>query len=307
MKLKVPRPLELAWLAIQAWFGDNAGRMGASIAYYTLFAIAPILLIVIAVAGAVFGEEAVRGEIVGQLDNLIGGDGARLVQQLIESASKPKQGTIAAIIGTVTFLLAATGVFLELQAALNAIWRVKAKPGVDIKGYLKARAKAFGVVVSIGFLLMVSLAVSAGLSAASSWVSRRTPVLPLLLQGLNVVVSLAVITALFAVMYRMLPDVKLRWRDVVVGAFVTAVLFTVGKQLIGLYIGQSAVSSAYGAAGSVVVLLVWVYYSSQIVLLGAEFTRVYTQREQRRKPQLEEFATRDPDAAKKATKPVGAG
>lgn len=286
--------------ALQAWWDDNAPRLGASLAYYTLFAIAPILLVAIAISGMVFGPEAVRGEIVGQLDGLLGREGARAVQGLLEGASRRQAGVAATIVGSITFFVAATGAFLELQAALNTIWRVKPNPSINWRAFAMDRVRSFGLVIAIGFLLLVSLAVSAALAALSGWLNQRAPGLPLVWSGVNVLVSLGVTTALFAMLYRFLPDVQLGWRDVGVGAFVTAVLFTIGKQLIGLYLGQSTTASSYGAAGSVIVLLLWVYYSSQILLFGAEFTRVYAQREGS-KPRPQEFAEKDPDAPKTAT------
>ena len=298
--MRMPAVLRLFRTALAAWWNDNVPRLGASLAYYTLFAVGPILLVAIAIAGLVFGDEAVRGQLVGQMDQLVGREGARAVQALLAGASQRKAGVLATVIGGVTFVVAATGAFLELQAALNTIWRVKPRPGVNLKGFLLDRLRSFGLVVAIGFLLMVSLAVSAALAALSGWLGRRSPGLPLLWNAVNVLISLGVITVLFAMLYRFLPDVRLRWRDVWIGALVTAVLFTIGKQLIGLYLGQSSTASSYGAAGSVVVLLLWVYYSSQIVLLGAEFTRVYTRR-QRSTPEPESFAEKDPEAPKKAT------
>jgi membrane protein len=292
--------LRSLWSALQGWYADSAPRLGASIAYYTLFAIAPVLLIIMAVAGAIFGRDAVQGEIVGQLDGLIGEEGARAVQGLITAASQPRAGMLASIIGTITMVVAATGVFLELQAALNTIWKVKPRPGVHFKDYLKNRLRSFGLVVSIGFLLTVSLAVSAALAAFRSWLERRMPGLPVVLDVVNVFLSLGVTIALFALLFRLLPDVRLRWRDVAIGACVTGLLFTVGKQLIGLYIGRSSVSSAYGAAGSGVVLLLWVYYSTQIVLFGAELTRVLTHRD-RGAPEMEPYAMPDHDAPTKAS------
>jgi membrane protein len=298
--VRTPVVLRLFWTALVAWWDDNVPRLGASLAYYTLFAIAPILVVAVAIAGLVFGEEAVRGQLVGQIDHLVGREGARAVQALLAGASQRKSGVLATVLGSVTFVVAATGAFLELQAALNTIWRVKPKPGVNLKAFLLDRVRSFGLVVAIGFLLMVSLAVSTALAALSGWLGRWAPGVPRLWIAVNVLVSLGVITVLFAMLYRFLPDVHLRWRDVWAGAFTTAVLFTVGKQLIGLYLGQSTVASSYGAAGSVVVLLLWVYYASQIVLLGAEFTRAYAGRE-RLAPRPESFAERDPDAPKKAT------
>jgi membrane protein len=298
--VRAPAVLRIFPSALKAWWDDDATRLGASLAYYTLFAIAPILLVAMGIAGLVFGAEAVRGQLVGQIDHLVGREGARAVQSLLAGASEHKAGVLATVLGGMTFVLAATGAFLELQTALNTIWRVRPKPGVHFKALLLDRVRSFGLVVAIGFLLTVSLAVSAALAALSGWLSRRAPGVPLLWDAVNLLLSLGVITVLFALLYRFVPDVRLRWADVWTGAFVTAVLFTIGKQLIGLYLGQSSIASSYGAAGSVVVLLLWVYYSSQIVLLGAAFTRVHAQRE-RSEPQPQPFAEQDPDAPKKAT------
>jgi len=266
------------WPATKAWWDDDAIRLGASLAYYTLFALAPILLVATAVAGLVFGDEAARGQIVGQLDQLVGPDGARAVQSLLEGASLRRAGMLASVLGGITFTVAAMGAFLELQAALNTIWRVKSNPRSNVRGFLLDRLRSFGLVVAIGFLLMVSLAVTASLAAFHAWLAHRSPSILLAWSGVNVLASVVVTTALFALLYRFLPDVRLRWRDVTTGAFVTAILFTIGQQLIGLYLGQTSVSSSYGAAGSVMILLLWVYYSCQILLFGAEFTRVYAQR-----------------------------
>jgi len=268
----------ILWTATKAWWDDDAIRLGASLAYYTLFALAPILLVATAVAGIVFGAEAARGQIVGQLDQLVGPDGARAVQSLLEGASHRRAGMLASVLGGITFIVAATGAFLELQAALNTIWRVRPNPRANVRGFVLDRLRSFGLVVAIGFLLMVSLAVTALLAAFNAWLAQRSPSIPLAWNGVNVLASVVVTTALFALLYRFLPDVRLRWRDVTTGAFVTAILFTIGQQLIGLYLGQSSVSSSYGAAGSVMILLLWVYYSCQILLFGAEFTRVYAQR-----------------------------
>ena len=286
--------------SVWAWWDDNALRLGASLSFYTLFAIAPVLLVSIAIAGLVFGTEAVRGELVGQMDGLVGHDGAQAIQALLEGASKRQSGVFATVVGSITLLLAATGAFLELQAALNAIWRVKPNPTLNWRSYAAARLRSFGIVVAIGFLLLVSLVISAALAALNGWLGRRAPGWPMLLQALNVIVSFLVTTALFGLLFKFLPDVKLRWRDVITGAIVTALLFAAGKHLIGLYLGQSSTASSYGAAGSVVLLLLWVYYSSQILLLGAEFTRIYSDVEGEH-PEPETFAEPDPKAAIKAT------
>jgi membrane protein len=292
MRMRAPAILRMFGSALRAWWDDDAPRLGASLAYYTLFAIAPILLVATAIAGMVFGAEAVRGEIVGQLDHLIGPEGARAVQSLLEGASQRRTGILATVFGSITFVVAATGAFLELQGALNTIWRVKPNPGANFKAFLVDRVRSFGLVVAIGFLLMVSLAVTAALAALNGWLARYAPNVPLLWSGVSMFVSLIVTTGLFALLFRVLPDVHLRWRDVMTGALTTAVLFTIGQQLIGLYLGQSSMASSYGAAGSVMILLLWVYYSCQILLLGAEFTRVYAQRDGT-KPVPESFAEKD--------------
>jgi membrane protein len=274
---RTPAILQILASALKAWWDDDALRLGASLAYYTLFAIAPVLLVATGIAGLVFTTDAVRGEIVNQLDHLVGREGARAVQSLLDGASQRRAGIVATAIGSVAFVIAATGAFLELQAALNTVWRVKSTPGAHLKAFLLDRLRSFGLVVAIGFLLMVSLAVTAALAAFSAWVSPHPTSVPMVWSGVQFLVSLIGTTALFALLYRVLPDVHLGWRDVTTGAFVTAVLFTLGQQVIGLYLGQSSMASSYGAAGSVMILLLWVYYSCQILLLGAEFTRVYAE------------------------------
>ncbi len=264
--------------AVAAWWNDNALRLGASVAFYTLFAIAPVLIVAIAIAGTIFGPDAVRGEIVGQIDGLVGTEGGKAVQALLQGASQRQENTFAAIVGGITFVLAACGAFLELQAALDAIWRVKPAPDLHLREFFIDRLRSFGLVVAIGFLLMVSLAVSAAIAALGAWVGRWATGIPVLLQAASFILSLAVTTALFAMLFKFLPDVELSWADVATGAMVTAVLFAVGKEIIGFYLGRSSTASSYGAAASVIVLLLWVYYSSQIVLLGAEFTRLYADR-----------------------------
>jgi membrane protein len=276
---------------VEAW-NDNVPRLGASLAYYTLFAIAPILLVATAIAGMVFGAEAARGQLVGQIQGLVGRDGGLAVQALVEGASRRNDGNLATIVGLITVVLASTGAFLELQTAFDAIWRVTPKAHVNIVSFLKDRLRSFGLVVAIGFLLLVSLAVSAALAGISERVGRYAPDLPVVWTVVNISVSLLVTTVLFGLLYRFVPDVELRWNDVATGAFVTAVLFTIGKHLIGLYLGQSAVASSYGAAGSVILLLLWVYYSSQLVLVGAEFTRLHSQ-QRGVKPPPQDFAKRD--------------
>jgi membrane protein len=280
--------------AAAAWWADDCMRLGASVAYYTLFALGPVLLMAIAIAGMVFGAEAVRGEIVGQIDQLVGRDGGLAVQALLEGAADRGSGVLATVLGSLTLLLAATGAFIELQTALNTIWRVKPKETSVWKSYLVNRLQSFGLVMGIGFLLLVSLTVSAALAALGTWLSSLSPTSTTLWSIVNMVVSIAVTTKLFAMLFKFLPDVRLKWRDVATGAFVTAVLFTIGQQVIGWYLGQSSVASSYGAAGSVMVLLLWVYYSCQIVLFGAEFTRVWADRHGKKVP-TEPYAKPDLD------------
>lgn len=274
--------LRIAWDLTKAtfndWIDDNVPRLGAALAYYTLFSLAPMLVVAIAIAGFVFGEEAARGEIFVQLQTLIGAEGAKLVESLLQSVSKPSHGLLATVLGVFTFILGATTAFVELQSALNTVWEVQPKPGRGVKGLLRDRILSFGMLLGIGFLLLVSLAVSAALSAFSTFMGNRVPGFYYFAQLMNFVLSIGVQTVLFAMMYKFLPDVKLAWRDVWVGAFSTSVLFTLGKFLLGFYIGSSSVTSGYGAAGSVAVLLLWVYYSTQILLLGAEFTQIYAER-----------------------------
>ena len=293
-KITLPLLPRLLWNAIQGWSKDDVPRLGASLAYYTLFAVSPILLIAIAIAGAVYGPDAVRGQIVNEIGGLIGTDGAKAIQAILQGAHRNPTGTLAVIIGSVTLIIAASGAFLELQHAINTIFRVKTDPKKSgLKRLILSRLRSFGLVVSIGFLLLVSLLVSAALTALSTRIQRTVVGGPVLLQVINLVVSLAVMTLLFGLIYRLLPDVRLAWRNVWIGALVTSILFAIGKFLIGLYLGHSTVASSYGAAGSIVVLLVWVYYSAQIILLGAEFTRVYAEYREGRAPPPNNLARRD--------------
>lgn len=257
--------------------------MGAALAYYTLFSIAPLLLIVIAVAGLVFGEQAARGEVMGQLSDLIGLQGAMAVEDLLKRVNRPEEGGWAAIIGTVVLIIGATSVFAELQNSLNRIWKVPPPKSVPVWHSLwtvvRRRLLSLGLIMGLGFLSMVSMVASAALAAMGKW---WTPWLGddflMLAQLLNAGLSYALITVMFAVIYKWVPDVPIRWRDVWVGALITAALFSLGKALIGLYIGRSAVSSAYGAAASLVVMMLWVYYSTQVFLMGAELSWAFSRR-----------------------------
>ena len=261
--------------SVAGWRADYAPSMGAALSYYMIFSIAPLLVIVIAIAGLAFGAEAASGAIFEQMRGMVGDSGAAAIQGLVKSASRPATSIFAAALGLVTLLLGATTVLGELQTALDRIWRA---PPVTQRGWwrlLRDRMLSFGMILVIGFLLLVSLVLSAAIVAIGDWWGPWFGKMRWLLEAANFAVSFVVVTALFAMIYKMLPRVRIAWRDVWIGAAVTALLFTAGKFLIGLYIGKSGVSSGFGAAGSVVVLLVWVYYSAQIFLLGAEFTWVY--------------------------------
>lgn len=273
--------LEQIWDLIRksvvAWVDDYAPSMGAALAYYTLFSIAPLLIIAIAVAGLFFGQEAARGEIVTQIQGLIGREGAIAVQGLLKSASEPAEGIFATVVGIITLVIGATTVFGELQSDLDRIWRVPAPAKENgLWALLRARLLSFGLVLGLGFLLLVSLVVSAAIAAFGKWSYGFFEGREALLYAVNFSISFAITTLLFAMIYKFMPRARIAWRDVWVGAAVTALLFELGKLLIGLYLGKTGVASGFGAAGSLVVLLVWVYFSAQIFLLGAEFTWVYS-------------------------------
>jgi membrane protein len=260
------------------WWEDNAPRLGAALAYYTLFALAPLLIIAVAVAGLIFGQQAAQGHVMAQIEGLMGHNGATAVQGMLEGARKPTSGIIASVFGLFTLLLGATGLFGELQAALNTIWEVPDRPGNGFLGILRNRFLSFTMVLGMGFLLLVSLLISAALAAAGHFMGGMFPTVAIAGQLVNFLVSILVTTMLFAMIYKYLPNVAIAWNDVWVGAAVTALLFTAGKFLIGLYLGTSGIASAYGAASSLVIVLIWVYYSAQIFLLGAEFTQIYASR-----------------------------
>ncbi len=272
MSPSIQRKLALVKDTASAWSDDYAPSMGAALSYYTLFSIAPLLLIVIAVAGFVFGADAARGEIFGQLAGLVGPDGAKAIEGLLQAADQPRQGMVATIVGIVTLLLGATTEFGELQNALDRIWRAPAREAA--KGWwnlLRTRLLSFGMVLGIAFLLTVSLLLSAAIAALGKWWGSAE----ILAHVLEVGLSFALTTVLFALIYKFIPRVQVAWHDVWIGAAVTAILFAIGKLLIGLYLGKTSVASSFGAAGSLVVVMLWVYYSAQIFLFGAEFTRVY--------------------------------
>jgi membrane protein len=272
--MRAKQYLGLLKQAASSWSSDYAPSMGAAISYYTLFSIAPLLLIVIAVAGLVFGADAARGAIFGQLEGLMGGEGAKAVEGLLQAANQPREGMIASIVGVVVLLIGATTVFGELQNALDRIWRAPARE--ESSGWwtlIRTRLLSFGMILGIAFLLMVSLVMSATLAALGKlWAFEGWEALT---HALDIVVSFGLVTVLFALIYKIIPRVHVSWHDVWIGAAVTSLLFAVGKFLIGLYLGKSALASSFGAAGSLVVVMVWVYYSAQIFLFGAEFTWVY--------------------------------
>jgi membrane protein len=278
--------------SVNAWADDYASSMGAALAYYTLFSMAPLLIIVIAGAGLVFGQEAARGEIVAQIQGLIGREGAIAVQGLLKSVSEPTQGIIASVVSIITLMIGATTVFSELQSDLNRIWRVPAPPKESgIWTLLRTRLLSFGLVLGLCFLLLVSLVVGAAIAALGTWWDGFFEGWEAVLYSLNFSISYASTTLLFAMIYKFMPRARIAWRDVWVGAAVTALLFEIGKLLIGLYLGKSSVASGFGAAGSLVVLLVWVYFSAQIFLLGAEFTWVYSHMYGSKKNQTGEKST----------------
>ena len=259
------------------WGEDKVPRLGAALAYYSVFSIAPLLILVIAAAGLIFGKEAARGEVVDEIKGTVGEPVARAVEQMLAHNSGTGQTVGAVVIGVVTLLFGAAGVFGQLQDALNTVWKVTPKPGRGIWGFIHDRFLSLAMVLGTGFLLLVSLVLTAGLAALSSSWSHVLPGGAGLWAAVNLVVSL-VMMLLFALIFKYLPDAKVAWRDVWMGAGLTAALFTLGKFLLGWYLGQASTVSAYGAAGSLVVILLWVYYASQILLFGAEFTRVYAGR-----------------------------
>jgi membrane protein len=267
--------VSLAKRSVTKWLDDDAPSRAAALSYYTVFSLAPLLVIAVAVAGFVFGKQAVSGELHRQLDGLVGAQSAQAIQDMMVSASRPGAGLLASVVGVVVLLLGATGAFVELQDALNAMWKVERKKTSGILAFLRARLLSFAMVGVIAFLLLASLAVSTVLSALGHFADDRLPGGELLAQGVNLVVSVGVITLLFASIYKVLPDKSITWGDVWLGSFVTSILFTVGKLLIGLYLGKGSVASSYGAAGSFAMLLIWIYYSSMILFLGAAFTRIH--------------------------------
>lgn len=264
--------------AAHDWVGDNAMRLSASLAYYAIFSLAPLMVIILAIAGLVFGQDAAQGQLSSQIRQLAGDQAGNAVQTIIQGAGHKSAGVFATIFGLVVLLFGASGVFGELKNALNTIWGVAIKPGRPWYAVVRDRFLSFGMVLGIGFLLLISLTLSAVLSALGTYMRGLVPMPHVLWAITDFLISFVVVGLLFAMMFRFLPNVKIRWRDVWVGALGTSVLFSIGKTLIGLYLGTSTVASSYGAAGSVIILLLWIYYSACILFFGAEYTKVYARR-----------------------------
>jgi membrane protein len=274
--------LKNAWATVKEtasdWSDDNASRLAAALAYYSLLSLAPLMIIAIAVAGVVYGPDAARGKVAGELGAIVGGEAAQGVQSVAASARSQTGGVIGTIVGVVTLFVGASGVFGELQSSLNTIWEVKPKSGRGVLGQLKDRFLSFTMVLGVAFLLLVSLMLSAVLSALGTAFAGALPGGEGIWQVVTFLFSFSVVTGLFALIFKYIPDAEIRWRDVWPGAAVTALLFTVGKFLLGLYLGKAAPGSSYGAAGSIIALVVWVYYAAQILFMGAEFTQVQARR-----------------------------
>lgn len=296
--------MRFIWKLLRAtyakWTKDHAQTLGAALAFYTVFSMAPLLLIVIAIAGLVFGQEAAQGHIMGQIQGMVGEDSAKAIQGMIEEARKPAAGLIATVLAVIMLLLGATGVFAQLQESLNTIWKVEEKPGEGIWKMIKNRFISLMAVLGTGFLLLISLVISAGLSAVGTTLGHVLPFPEFMLQIINFFVSFAIVTLLFAMIYKLLPDISIQWGDVWSGAIITSLLFTIGKFFIGVYLGKSDVGIAYGAAGALAIILIWVYFASQIFLFGAEFTAVYAESHGSR------FASSEPARTEPVAKLTGA-
>jgi membrane protein len=257
-----------------AWNEHDAPRLGAALAFYTILSLAPVVILVIAILASILGHATAETQLLGQVESMAGPQGSEVVKEMIEHVQKPESGTFASIIGVITLLFGASGVFGELRSALNKMWDVKPESERGVWGTIRQRFFSFGMVLAVGFLLLVSLVISAALAAVGKFCGGLLPMPEFVLSAINVAVSLAGTAALFALIFRYVPETKITWKAVWIGATATALLFTIGKALIGLYLGKAAVGSAYGAAGSLVVLIVWIYYSALIFLFGAEFTHV---------------------------------
>jgi membrane protein len=282
---QIKSAFELLKQTASDWMADNAPRLGASLAYYTVFSISPLMLIALGIAGLLFNEEVARKQIMDQVASVLGAQSAQAISTLLQSVHRTGHGMFATAVALITLLIGSTGVFVELQDALNLVWGVKPKPTNTWLSFLRNRLLSFAMVLAIGFLMLVSLILSAGLAAVGTFLGGLTPGSHIIWQAANFILSFAVITLLFALIFKVLPDVHIAWKDVWIGALLSAFLFTIGKFFLGLYLGRTGLASSFGAAGSIVVILVWVYYSAQILFFGAEFTQVYADRQgQRLKP-----------------------
>jgi len=284
-----------------AWSNDKVPRHGAALAYYTVLSLVPLLVVIIASIGLILGHDVVQTHLLEQIGKLVGPQSAEAIKDMLQRANEPSKGIVPSVVAAGTLLFGASGVFAQLQDSLNSIWGVKPKEGRGLWGLLQDRFMSFAALLGTGFLLLVSLVLSAALSAFGKWFGGWLPAPELVLQGLELLISLAVITGLFAMMFKVLPDAEVAWRDVWIGAVLTALLFTIGKLAIGLYLGKSDVGSAYGAAGSLVIILVWIYYSAQILLFGAEFTQVHANRVGARIVPADNAEVADPEKATDAS------
>lgn len=273
--MNLPKVGKLLKETFKEWQEDKASRIAAALAYYTVFSISPLLVIAIAIAGAFFGQDTAQEQITEQLTALVGEDGVKPILMALNNISQPRIRGLASLISIGVLLLGASGIFAQLQDALNTVWKVTPQPGQGLLPFIRKRVSSFLMVLAIGFLLMLSLILSAVVGALSKYRTDFLPGSSILWENLDFIVSLGLMTFLFCLMFKYVPDVKIAWKDVFVGAVITAVLFLFGKFLLGVYLSRGSLGSAYGAAGSLIVLLAWIYYSAQIVLLGAEFTQVY--------------------------------
>ncbi|MEP6767666.1 MAG: YihY/virulence factor BrkB family protein [Acidobacteriota bacterium] len=276
MKLPLSRWREVVAQTWKSWKAHRSPTESAALSFYTLFSLAPVLVVTIAVASVFFGEDAVRGQVVRQLGNLMGAEQAEMIQTILRRVARDEKRGIAALLGGVSVLVGATALFIQLQSSLNRVWEVAPHEGHVIRRLLRKRLVSFAVLLGFGFLLLVSLALSAAIAGLQDWVNLRYDVSPVVLQSLNLLVSLVIFSALFGMIYRILPDREIAWKDVALGAVTASIALQVGKWLFGLYIGHTAVASPYGTAGALVVILLWVYYATSILLLGAEFTRAHS-------------------------------
>jgi membrane protein len=275
--------MKIAWslikTTIENWIAHKDARQGAALAYYSVFSVGPLMVIAVGIAGLAFGPEAARGEIQGQLSGMVGQPAADAIDSMLASANKPQQGLLATAIGTAVLLFSALGVVVQLKDAFNTVWEVDEKKISGVWQFARTYLISLAAVSTVGFLLLTSLAFTTALSAAGQYLGAQLP--QTVLQAVGSLVSFVAITAMFAIMFKLLPDTEVEWRDVWLGAAITAALFELGKLLIGIYVGKLALASTYGAAASLVILLIWVYYSAQIVLLGAEFTHCHASRYRR--------------------------